>query len=591
MKIKNLLFILLIALPVWRAEANDILGRRIDVSFQQIPLKDAMDELARKGGFEWSYNADIIDGRRKITLAVQGLTVREILYKMLGDQYTVKQNGNYLILRRNKKPQQKLSGYVKDPKTGQNIANATIYDRKTLRSTQSDSNGYYELKVLPRTEIMISKAEYRDTLVMIGPQTPRFIQVEMRQDSIPSWKIHLQEVGKTIERYSREIESFFVGASQSVRLLNVRDSLVRRFQISLAPMIGSNHIMSGNVINNFSLNATVGFSRGCYGFEAAGIGNISRENVLGFQAAGLFNRTGGRLTGFQAAGLFNRVLGETIGFQAAGVVNLNQSAVVGFQAAGLLNDASGHFSGIQVAGLANHAGNVRFGAVQLAGLSNFAKKGVVNLQIAGLANRAETLNGFQISGFWNKAQKANGVQVGLVNYADTISGLQIGLLNLSNHGGYLAAELSSNDICNINLGFKTGTNGLYTTFTAGYSPRGNPDSAIIAYGIGLGSRLPIGKHFGISLDLLSRMVQAGNYSGYTLQLWSQAALGLELKLNRNFMLVAGPSINLFTSEIPKASYPDLQTILQPKNTIRRWTDGDLRYWTWAGWTAGLRWRF
>ncbi|MEZ4917897.1 MAG: hypothetical protein R2792_02235 [Saprospiraceae bacterium] len=35
-----------------------------------------------------------------------------------------------------KRPSDGPSGYLKDPNTGERISNATIYDRKTLRTTQ-----------------------------------------------------------------------------------------------------------------------------------------------------------------------------------------------------------------------------------------------------------------------------------------------------------------------------------------------------------------------------------------------------------------------------------------------------------------------
>ncbi len=127
--------------------AADVLERRIDVRFQQIPLKEALATVAQKAGFEWSYNANLVDASRKISLIANDWTVRETLYELLGDGYDFKPNGQYLILKKRKKPAERLSGYLKDQGTGQRVVNATVYDRRTLRATTTDSNGYYELRV------------------------------------------------------------------------------------------------------------------------------------------------------------------------------------------------------------------------------------------------------------------------------------------------------------------------------------------------------------------------------------------------------------------------------------------------------------
>ena len=161
--------------------ANDVLANKIEVSFYQKPIADALVEVASKGGFEWSYNANILDAGRKITLFAKDQPVREVLHQILGGEYTFKQSGEYLILKKVKKPQQKVSGYLSDKNTGQKIPNATIYDRQTLKSTITDENGYYELPVTPKSEIVVSKLAYRDTIVQVTSQSPRFIKIRARK--------------------------------------------------------------------------------------------------------------------------------------------------------------------------------------------------------------------------------------------------------------------------------------------------------------------------------------------------------------------------------------------------------------------------
>ncbi|MCK6692453.1 MAG: carboxypeptidase-like regulatory domain-containing protein, partial [Thermoanaerobaculia bacterium] len=195
MKTKICLPLLLFLLAGAALRGSDVLERTVSVRFDQVPLKQALTEIARQGGFEWSYNASILDESRRVTLVAEGWTVRETLVYLLGDAYTYKQNGEYLILKRQKKPQQqRLSGYVSDYKTGQKMAGVTVYDRKTLRSTTTNKHGYYELPVGDRSEIVVSKLAYRDTVLRVSSQTPRLVKLDLYADSLPhSSSISLRE--------------------------------------------------------------------------------------------------------------------------------------------------------------------------------------------------------------------------------------------------------------------------------------------------------------------------------------------------------------------------------------------------------------
>jgi hypothetical protein len=108
--------------------AGDVLTRPINVSFYQTPIKEAMTQIAQKGGFEWSYNANILDANKKVTLISKNKTIGETLHALFGTEYTFKQSGNYLILKKVKKPQERMIGYISDPKTGQKLSNVTVYD-------------------------------------------------------------------------------------------------------------------------------------------------------------------------------------------------------------------------------------------------------------------------------------------------------------------------------------------------------------------------------------------------------------------------------------------------------------------------------
>ncbi len=455
--------------------AAEVLERHIDVRFQQTPLKEALAVVAQKAGFEWSYNANIVDGTKRISLVANDWTVRETLYELLGDGYEFKSNGQYLILKKRKKPTEQLSGYIKDA-SGQRVANATIYDRRTLRATTTDSNGYYELRVKKSTEITVARLNYRDTIFPVTSTSPRFQKVDLQVDNTPMKRgLTLEE---NLQKAATQIERLFQISLEKWNALNVPDSLHRRYQVSFLPKLGTNHTLSGKVVNDWSLNILAGTSLGNRKVEIGGIGNFNRKNMTGVQVGGVFNELRGNADGLQIAGIYNRV-GDTLqGIQVGGLVNIaHQTAGRAIQVAGMLNQApsgetpiqiggignraaqistvqvggiynhvSDTLRGIQVAGLINRAQQPTGQAIQIAGIVNRASGGKMLVQIGGISNRAtrvsglqmaglnnsvDTIEGVQVAGLINRARKVKGVQFGLFNYAREVHGLQIGLLNRS----------------------------------------------------------------------------------------------------------------------------------------------------------------
>lgn len=404
------IFLFLLLAPC--LSATEVLERQINVRFQDTPLKEALAIIAQKGQFEWSYNARIIDSKKKVSLVTNNWTIRETLYELFGEGFTFKSNGNYLIIKRQRKPGNQIFGYVKDPVTGDRVANATVYDRKSLRATTTDENGYFKLKVPKATQIAISRLDYQDTVISISPKGPRLQKIELQAYS--------KEQARPFN-LERSLDIAKTKAAQLFRIsfnkwndLNLHDSLHRRFQASVLPFIGTNHHLSAKVTNDWSLNMFAGISGGNTKLEVAGLGNFTRKDMTGVQVAGLFNELQGNSHGIQIGGLYNRT-GDTL-------------------------------QGVQIGGLTNFAKNNTKKSVQVGGISNYTKSGtqlaqiggilnkadqISGMQLAGITNYAAEIDGVQASGIFNHAKKVRGIQIGLINSAKEVHGLQIGLINRS----------------------------------------------------------------------------------------------------------------------------------------------------------------
>jgi len=66
-------FICLLCAPVLHGE--EVLARRLSVTFHETLLKSALDEIAKLAEFEWSYNAGMLDANRRVSLVARDWTV------------------------------------------------------------------------------------------------------------------------------------------------------------------------------------------------------------------------------------------------------------------------------------------------------------------------------------------------------------------------------------------------------------------------------------------------------------------------------------------------------------------------------------
>lgn len=610
------------------AQAPDLLSRKVNLNFRNLSQREALEVVAREGGFQWSYNARLLDPGKRVSIVAERILLREALYRIMGDEFTYKQNEGYVILKRAKKQDNTISGYIVDPQTGARVQNATVYDRKSLRATQTDKNGYYELKVGKDAQVVISKLAYRDTVLLVSPQNPRVAEIDLQL--APQTPPTSPTLRKEWALLSVRMERYFTTTLQRVNAMNVNGDLQKPFQFSILPNIGTNRLLGPNISNSVSLNATVGYSGGSRALEIGGIGNIDRYSARGVQIAGGFNGVGGEVSGVQLAGVLNHA-GDTLrGMQIAGMLNIAKTASWSGQAAGMVNVAGngrmlfqaagvsnvadslyalqvsaltnhtfGYFQGIQVAGLVNTASHSK-AALQFAGLVNIASHGsaqlqattllnvgdtVHGIQAAGMVNVARKVNGLQI-GLINVARKANGLQIGLVNRAKTINGMQIGLLNFARRGGYNIAEGGTNDVTTWHAAYKSGTGALYTIFTAGLRP--DTSRQLWTYGVGLGTRLRLSRHAAFTLEGIHRHVNFGTSHNSFRQEWSQGLLSLELKIAGGLALAAGVSANAVFGDENNPSFVENRPNIVPKAPWRTIDYGDARFSGWLGWSLSVR---
>lgn len=602
------LVVLIFFLQLSVAHGQNLLSRPISLDVNKQRLDNVLEILSNKGNFYFSYNSSLVKRDSLVTFSVRNKTVKDILDDLFSDTYEFVESGEYIIIRRapirmvlvtNKAVVEdrfySVTGFVYDEQSGVAIPEASVYEKKLLVSSLTNGKGYFKLRIKSSKAntalLTVSKEFYDDTTVTIQAKTNQEVTITLMPIDLPGSRIIITPEDYLVSsaqpstlhpdtlvarprisiRDSIKVERtgmgrFLLSTKQKIQSVNLKKFFTERpFQASLVPGLGSHGKMSAQVVNKFSLNAIGGYSAGARGVEIGGVFNIDKKDVSFAQAAGVFNVVGGQMKGFQVAGVNNTVLDTAQGFQAAGVNNV----------------VKGKFTGMQVGGVYNHVTDSLKG-FQVAGVGNFVKKRVTGVQIAGVMNFSnKETRGVQIAGVINYSKKLKGVQFALINIADTSEGYSIGLINIVLKG-YHKLTISTNEILDVNLGFKTGNSKLYSILQVGMNT--NDSSKVYAFGYGLGSELPLNKKKNLTInpELISLNLYRGSWDYHNIL--NKLQVNLTFKLGKYISFFAGPSFNVFFSDQTIAVSGYKYTI--PPSSYKRYDFSD-KVKGWFGWNAGI----
>jgi hypothetical protein len=608
-----LLCLVLLCCFVSKGQSNTaILDRRVDVSFKNEKIITVLNRIGQLGNFSFSYNSAIISNEEVVTIDMKNKTVREVLNEVFKGSMTYKQKENHLILTRVPVKAAKpnvtsmiISGYVEDWFTNEKIVDASVYEKSSITSVVTDEFGFFRLKLEKHAEenlvLTISKRDYIDETIVINDEGNQYFHVSLKRTK-PLSKIDtvavveekeqqpLAQADSTIteDEPVQEKEEVSLPYTTTPNVANIRDTLYREIQISLLPFVGSNGSMSGNVINDYSINMFGGYSMGTrqieLGFffnmdrgdvsflQVAGFGNLVGGNVIGAQASGFFNINGGETKALQLTGFTNVNFHDFQGVQAAGLANINLESADGVKAAGLMNFSHGDSKGVSIAGFAN-IHNGRFRGPQIAGFTNINTRGDVR--------------GTQVSGFLNYSHKVYGTQIGFLNYADSLTGIPIGFLSIVKHG-YHKLELSADEVFYSNIAFRSGVRQFYNIILAGYNPETNIGrEAIWTFGYGLGTARKIFKWLHLNIDVTSQQVNKGGFTA-DLSSLNKLQLGFDFRLAKGFSIYTGGTLNAYLTRPYGTDYPTMFTDFKPRIFYEDTYHGNVNMKMWFGGKVALR---
>jgi hypothetical protein len=573
-----------------------ILERKISITAKEEKIPSVLTRIGQAGGFSFSYNSAIISQDKSVSLTITDKPVREVLNEIFQGTMNYKEKSNYLIITKATPPPAKnnivvivLNGYVEDVETGEKITQASVYEKNSLTSTVTDEFGYFKLKLENKTDsvsISINKKSYRDTLVSITASDNQYLKISLLpvRDTLV-----ITAQTEPVDTTVNVTTPFTLPYEDEPNVQNIHDTLYRLVQVSFLPFIGTNERLSGNVINDYSINFLGGYSLGTRQIELGFFFNMDRGDVSWLQIAGFGNLVGGNVYGIQAAGFANVNGGETKAVQLAGFANTNLGESRGVQVAGFANTNLKGMNGVQVAGFGNVTVGNSTGA-QIAGFGNVQVGDYRGSQIAGLTNIAtEKISGSQISALFNHGKRVQGTQIGLINYADTLGGVPIGLLSIVKTG-YHKIELSADEIFYANLGFRTGVRKFHTMIMAGFKPEQSlapADTSVWTFGYGLGTARKLTRWLYLDLDLSSQHVNRGSFTN-ALSLLNKAYVGLDFQVAKKFSIATGITLNGYMTRTTYSDYPELFTDYKPKIIYDENLNHDINLKMWWGARVALR---
>ena len=582
-----------------------LLERKISIAATNEPLAVSLKKISEAGGFIFSYNPEALNDQRTVSFNFVNRSIREVLDGIFSGSVRYKARGKYIILTRPEKQEVMnepaiISGYVVDEATGERLRDVSIYDPVTLTSTITDSYGYFQIKIdkpSPDLILSVNRKNYNDTLVVV-PSRERLLNIPIRIDREKITTL-ADSVGSKMQRFWEKQVLWF----ENLNFENIDDTLYRTTQVSFVPFVGTNHKLSGHVINDYSFNILGGYALGVRKLEIGGLFNLERGNMSGIQVAGLFNSVAGGVTGVQFAGITNLSQAASQGAQFAGVLNLGLGGLEGPQLAGVGNITNGDQkapqlagvfnistrdnTGTQMAGVFNISAKMMTG-LQSAGVFNVAGKNVRGVQLAGLMNvTGRDIRGAQVAGLLNVARKVRGTQIGLINVADSVKGVPIGLLSLVLKG-YHKIEVSADEIFYHNLAFRTGVRQFYNILTAGAKPSSYKEQETIwTFGYGVGTAPRLSRKLFLNLDLTSNQIVRGNsFDG--LNLLNKIYLGIDYQAFKKMSLAFGATLNGHITEKGVDTYAPIFTDYSPEILYSRDLGSRHHLKMWVGGKVALR---
>lgn len=164
---------------------------RITLTFDDTPLRDALQTLSSESGINIIFADDLVDGSR-VTTFIDQPSFPSALRALLYDAeltYTVSGSGHYII---KDLPRMIVAGVVTDMNNGDFLPYATVRIKGTKYGVRTDSYGYFSLFDIPARPctLHVQYIGYRSSLTIISDVAPdSLLRIRMTQVALAGEEI------------------------------------------------------------------------------------------------------------------------------------------------------------------------------------------------------------------------------------------------------------------------------------------------------------------------------------------------------------------------------------------------------------------
>ena len=171
--------------------AVPVLERPVTMKWTKTKMETVLQAMEQLAQFSFSYNATLVNTQEMVSIQVSNKTVRETLYQLFHNKITFKAKGNYVLLYPGEVKSETLKpnnepiviwGYVSDSSTKQKIAYATVYEKKSLKSTLTNEYGYFTMVLNPTKdslELLIQKETFQNVSINTKPTPDLVLNIVM----------------------------------------------------------------------------------------------------------------------------------------------------------------------------------------------------------------------------------------------------------------------------------------------------------------------------------------------------------------------------------------------------------------------------
>jgi TonB-linked SusC/RagA family outer membrane protein len=218
MKLRVVLGILLWLIAIKQGYAQE----RFSFTFQNVPLKKALERIERKSACKFLYNNKTIANHKEVNLQVKDLTLPELLGKLLSDSLSFKILRNNLVVIVPVDTKTRLlqyTGTVTDS-AGVPLTGTTLAIQGMNKVLLTDKNGEFTLDATPGAVLTINHLGHYKKELLIGKDTKLNIVLKKEISVLNEVVITALDIRKEARSIGYAVQDIKVAGSHMVRTHN-----------------------------------------------------------------------------------------------------------------------------------------------------------------------------------------------------------------------------------------------------------------------------------------------------------------------------------------------------------------------------------